>query len=205
MAVLAATAENLARAVETLRRGGLVVFPTETLYGIAAHIHSPEALERLGALKGRGEQKPFGLILSSADEVDLLVSEVPPLARRLMAQHWPGPLTLVLAAAPGLHPRLVSSNGGVGMRLSPHPVAATLARELGSAITATSANPAGADPPAQIDDLSPKIIRAVDIILDAGPCPGGPASTVLDARTSPPILLRPGAVPIPGARPPSDA
>lgn len=203
MGILAATPENLTRAVEVLRRGGLVVFPTETLYGIAADIRSAAALERLGEVKGRGERKPFGLILAHADEVDLLVSEVPPLARRLMAQHWPGALTLVMAAAPGLHPRLVSIDGGVGMRLSPHPVAAALAQGLGNAVTATSANPAGADPAARVDDLSTEIIRAVDIILDAGPCPGRPASTVLDVRHTPPILLRPGAVQIPGARPPS--
>lgn len=180
-------------AAGVLRRGGLVVLPTETLYGIAADHANPEALERLSALKGRTPDKPFGLILASAGEAEQLSAGVTPSARRLMQRHWPGPLTLILAARPGLHQSLVYK-GGVAMRLSPHPVAAHLAKALGRAITATSANPAGHPAPASVDQLHPSIAGGVDLILDAGPTPGGPPSTLADARREPPRVLRQGAV-----------
>lgn len=183
----------LARAADVLREGGLVVFPTETLYGIAADSQNQAALERLAALKGREADKPMALILSGAGEVQR-IAELTPAAIELMTTGWPGPLTLVLKALPGLHPALVSADGGVGARLSPHPVAAGLARALGRAITATSANPAGGPAPAAAADLDPAIAGGVDLILDAGPCAGGPPSTVADVRGDKPKLLRQGAV-----------
>jgi len=183
----------LRRAAEVLRGGGLVVFPTETFYGIAADTANPKALERLAALKGREAGKAFGLILAAAGEADRLAAAITPAARGLMARHWPGPLTLVLAARPGLHPSLVLA-GGVALRVSPHPVAAGLAAALGRAVTATSANPAGGRPPASLAELDPVIAEGVDLILDAGPTPGGPASTVADARGERPVVLREGAV-----------
>lgn len=185
---------GLAQAAEALASGALVLCPTETLYGIAADVDNPAAIERLAGLKGRGDDKPFGLIIPHLSALDQLVREVPPSAQALMERHWPGPLTLVLLARPGLHPRLVSDPGKVGLRLSPHPVAGALARALGRAITATSANPAGAPAPARVEDIDPAIAAGVDIILDAGPCAGGPASTVVDCTSDPPEVLRPGAV-----------
>lgn len=184
----------LARAGELLARGGLVIFPTETLYGLAADHANPRALDRLAALKGRAETKPFPLILAQASEAQSLARDIPPQAQALMGRHWPGPLTLVLRARPGLHPRLVSGSGGVGMRLSPHPVAAGLARALGRAITATSANLAGQPAAARPQDLDPALLAGADLLLEAGPTPGGPASTVLDCLAWPPKVLRQGAV-----------
>ena len=184
----------LAQAAECLARGGLVVFPTETLYGIAADYRNGGALQRLAGLKGRGDTKPFPLILCQAAELAALARDIPPPARGLMERHWPGPLTLVLAARAGLHPRLVSADGGVGVRVSPHPVAAGLARTLGRAITATSANLGGRPPASRVEGLDPELLKGVDLVLDAGPTPGGPASTVLDCRSWPPLVLRQGAV-----------
>lgn len=184
----------LARAADGLRDGEVTVFPTETLYGLGADYRNAGALDRLARLKGREADKPFPLILAAATEVDALARDIPAPARALMARHWPGPLTLVLPAREGLHPRLVSADGGVGVRLSPHPVAAGLARALGRAITATSANLAGQPPSADPALLDPALLAGVDLLIDAGPTPGGPASTVLDCRTWPPTLLRAGAV-----------
>ena len=183
----------LARAGEVLRQGGLVVFPTETFYGLAANTADPVALERLARLKGREANKAFGLILARSEEALDLAGQASPLAQELMARHWPGPLTLVLAARPGLHPSLVLE-GGVALRLSPHPVARGLARALGRAITATSANLAHGAPPRAIAELDPAIAEGVDMILDAGPTPGGPASTVADVRGKSARILRAGAV-----------
>lgn len=184
----------LAQAAEALAQGGLVIFPTETLYGIAADHGNPHALERLAALKGREADKPFPLILASAAEAEALAQDIPPQARDLMARFWPGPLTLVLTAQPGLHPLLLSAQGGVGLRVSSHPVAAGLARALSRAVTATSANLAGQPPVSRAQDLAPALLAGVDLVLDAGPTPGGPASTVLDCRWWPPKLLRQGAI-----------
>ena len=163
---------EVGQAADALRAGGLVVFPTETFYGLAADHENARALEKLLALKGSRGQSPLALILASADEAERLAKEIPPLARRLMAEHWPGPLTLVLAARPGLHPALVSTDGGVGMRLSPHPMAAALARGLGRAVTATSANISGGPPARRVEDLDPAITAGVDLVLDGGECPG---------------------------------
>ena len=144
----------LARAAQELLDGGLVIYPTETLYGIAADAANPAALERLAALKGREPDKPFGLILTRPQEAENLAREITPAARKLMERHWPGPLTLVLEAKAGLHPTLVH-RGGVAMRCSPHPVAAGLAQALGRAITATSANLSGQPAPNRTDELDP--------------------------------------------------
>lgn len=185
----------LAWAAQELSDGGLVIYPTETLYGIAADIANPAALERLAALKGREPDKPFGLILARPQEADELAQEITPAARKLMARHWPGPLTLVLEARAGLHPSLVHQ-GGVAMRCSPHPVAAGLARALGRAITATSANLAGQPAPDRATDLDQVLVDGCAVLLDAGPTTGGPASTLVDARVEPPVVLRQGAIEI---------
>lgn len=184
----------LAEAAAVLERGGLVVIPTETLYGIAADMLNSSALERLAGLKGRDAAKPFPLILAERAEAANLTRELTPLARRLMDRHWPGALTLVLKARQKLCPRLVGSGGGVAVRLSSHPVAAGLAAALGRAITATSANPGGLPAPSRPLDLHPDIAAGVDLILDAGPTPGGPPSTLVDLTGGRPKVLRAGAV-----------
>ncbi|MBI4798132.1 MAG: threonylcarbamoyl-AMP synthase [Desulfarculus sp.] len=184
----------LARAAGVLAGGGLIVYPTETLYGIAADYRSAAALERLAALKGRQANKPFPLILAHAAEAEALAVAIPPQAHDLMDRFWPGPLTLVLSARPGLHPLLLSDQGGVGVRVSSHPVAAGLARALSRAVTATSANLAGRPAASRVEDLASALVAGVDLVLDAGPTPGGPPSTVLDCRGWPPRLLRAGAL-----------
>ncbi|CAO0821474.1 L-threonylcarbamoyladenylate synthase [Desulfarculales bacterium] len=184
----------LAQAAQVLEGGGLLVFPTETLYGIAVDYRNSGALARLAGLKGREAAKPFLLILASPDEVDPLALAIPTQVRKLMDRFWPGPLTLVLTARPGLSPRLLSSDGGVGMRVSSHAVAGGLARALSRAITATSANLAGQPAANRVQGLDPALLAGVDLLIDAGPTPGEPASTVLDCRAWPPRLLRQGAL-----------
>ncbi len=196
MAVVISCREEgaLARAAAVLAEGGLVAFPTETYYGLAADLARASALARLGELKGREAGKPFALIGADVGQALSLAAEVPALARELMARHWPGPLTLVLTARSGLPRAVVSPDGGVGVRVSPHPVAAGLARALGRVVTATSANPAGLPPARRVAELHPRIVQGVDLVLDGGTTPGGPASTVLDVRRHPPRLLRAGPV-----------
>lgn len=184
---------------QVLANGGLVVFPTETFYGIAADSQNPDGLEKLANLKGRDAEKPFPLIVSSVDQLDLLVGGFSIFVQKFMDIHWPGPLTLVMEAKAGVHPRLLSHNNGIAARLSSWPCAAALSNALGKAITATSANLAGGAPAQTIAQLDPAVAQAVDIILDGGPTPGGQASTVLDVRVDPPLVLRQGPVHIPEA------
>lgn len=191
--------EDLRQIAQVLSQGGLVVFPTETFYGIAADAENPKGLERLARLKGREAEKPFPLIIASAEHLELLAEQVPEIATELISRYWPGPLTLVLTAKPGVHARLLSKDNGVGVRVSPWPCARELARALGRAITATSANLAGGPPARRIEDLDSGVASAVDIILDCGPTPGGQASTVLDVRVDPPKVLRQGPIHIPEA------
>ena len=188
--------EVLRHAVEALIRGGLVVYPTETFYGIAADVESTEGLEKLAQLKGREAEKPFPLIISNAKQLTQLADKLPPLAQELIDRYWPGPLTLVLNAKPNVHARLLSKDNSIGVRLSSWPCAAALSNALDKAITATSANLAGGPPAQTIDQLDPAIAEAVDIILDGGPTPGGQASTVLDVRVEPPVVLRQGPIKI---------
>jgi len=192
-------ADAMQRAAAVLRKGGLVVFPTETFYGLAADTASPEGLERLALIKGREAEKPFPLILAGREQLSPLVREIPQLAERLMARHWPGPLTLVLAAKPGVHKRLLSQDNGVGVRVSPWEAASGLAQALGRGVTATSANLAGGAPPRRVAELDPELAGAADLVLDGGPTPGGPPSTVLDVRQDPPKILRRGPIDIPEA------
>jgi L-threonylcarbamoyladenylate synthase len=119
---------------------------------------------------------------------------VTPLARRLMARHWPGPLTLVLRARPGVAADVTAGTGTIGVRLSPHPVARGLVSALGAPVTAPSANLAGAAPPTTAPAVLASFDGAVDLVLDGGPTPGGPPSTVADATSDAPRVVRQGAV-----------
>ena len=182
------------RAGFILRAGGVLAYPTETFYGLAVHWDHTSALTRLGRIKSRPPDKPFPLILASAGEVDRLCASVPPRARELMARYWPGPLTLVLPAALHLHASLVSPQGRVGLRLSPHPLAAALALACGGALTATSANLAGEPPVTRASDLDPALVDQLDGVLDGGATPGGLASTVVEVTAHAVKVLRPGPI-----------
>ena len=188
--------EQIQAAVSVLRNGGMVVFPTETLYGLAVDALNREAIDRLVSTKGREEGKPIALIAPDRDSACQLAVSLDDYSLRLMDEHWPGPLTLILKARPELHPALLNRNGGVGVRVSSHPTAQALARGLGRPITATSANLSGRPAAARVEDLDPALLRLADMVLDGGPCPGGPGSTIVDAGSDPPRILRQGAVQI---------
>ena len=185
----------LARGAELLRRGLLVVYPTETFYGLACDPRQTAAVERIFEAKGRPERMALPLIVADRDAVRICVRTVPDLADRLMEAFWPGPLTLVLHAADDLPPLLLGGGHTVGVRVSPHPVASALARAAGGPIVATSANRSGGPPPSTALEAGEALGDAVSLILDAGPTQGGSPSTVLDLTVDPPRLVRSGAVP----------
>ena len=185
---------DVATAAAALRRGALVVYPTETFYGLGALASLPEALVRLSAAKLRPDGKPLPLVAADADMAFAVWEEVLPAARRLAEAFWPGPLTLVAVAASGLA-RELAPGGAVGVRVPGLAMARELSRLAGGAIVSTSANPAGGGSPATAAELAPALLARIDLVLDGGPTPGGLPSTVVEVRPSGLRLLRAGAVP----------
>lgn len=188
-------ADILARAGEALRRGFLVVYPTETFYGLACDPRQAEAVERIFAAKGRPDRMALPLIAAERDAVQTCTRAVPEAAHRLMDAFWPGPLTIVLPASEDLPQLLLGGGRTVGVRVSSHPVASGLERASGGPIVATSANRSGGPPPSTAREAEEALGELVTLILDGGPAAGGSASTVVDLTVDPPRLIRSGAVP----------
>ena len=184
----------LETAARVLRDGGLVAFPTETFYGLGARALDASAVARIFEAKGRPEDKPLLVLVDSLEMVERVAGEVPLRARRLMARYWPGALTLVLPARMDLPAALTAGTGTIGVRLSGHPVARALVAAAGEPVTAPSANLHGAASPRTADEVMGGVGGRIDLVLDGGPTPGGPASTVLDLTRTPAVVLRAGAV-----------
>ncbi len=185
---------HLARALEALRTGEVVVFPTETFYGLAADALNESAVQRVASLKGRDHNQPIALIVADSTMLKQVVSEVPPRAKKLIRRFWPGPLTLVLTANKGLTRLLCNPEGGVGIRVSSHPVAAALVQGLGSPITATSANPSGAESAKTVAQARGYFGAAIKYFLDGGELKGPKGSTVLDMQQDRFKIIREGEI-----------
>jgi L-threonylcarbamoyladenylate synthase len=184
----------IARAAELLRSGELVVFPTETVYGLGANALQADAVEKIFAAKGRPHSDP--LIAHIADERDLeqVTSDVPPIAHELARAFWPGPLTLILPASPHI-PRIVTAGlATVAVRMPRHPVALALIRAAGSPIAAPSANRFMHVSPTTAQHVLSDLSGRVPLILDGGPCAVGVESTILDLSADVPTILRPGGI-----------
>jgi L-threonylcarbamoyladenylate synthase len=185
---------DVVEAAGALRRGLLVAFPTETFYGLAALASDRAALARLASAKLRPEGKPLPLVAADASASFALWEPVPAEARRLAASFWPGPLTVVARAAPGVAPEL-APEGTVGVRVPGSELARELARLAGGPIVSTSANPSGGAPPVSVADLAPDLLERIDLVLDGGRTPGGLPSTVVEVGEGGPRLVRAGAIP----------
>jgi L-threonylcarbamoyladenylate synthase len=180
-------------AVAALKRGGVVVYPTETLYALGVRSDDDAAVDRLVSLKGREPGKPIAVIIGDVDLLKTVATEVTPQAQALMRKFWPGPLTIVLRARAGLSSPLVGGDGGIGVRLSSDPVARALSRAVGAPLTAPSANPAGQPPPRTVAEARAYFETRVDAYVDGGVLAGEPPSTVVDARNKV-VTLRPGVI-----------
>ena len=180
------------QAVAALRRGGIVVYPTETLYGLGVDATNESALRRLVALKGREEGKPISVLVSDDAMLHTVAAEVPPAAARLMRRFWPGPLTLALPAKAALSRILTGGGTTIGVRCSSHPLAAALVSGLNRPVTTPSANPAGAAPPVDVEQARRYFGGAVDVYLDGGTLPGGVGSTVVEPISA--HIVREGSI-----------
>ena len=190
---LAPDSTTVSAAVDVLRRGGIVAYPTDTLYGLAVDPRSDAAVERVVAVKERERSAAVALIAADvlqAQEVGTFGASELALARAF----WPGPLTIVVPAAQDLSKRLSGDLNTVGVRVPAHAVARALAAAFGSCITATSANISGSTPSMTADEVAAALEGRIDAVLDGGPAPGGPPSTIVEFADGRPVLRRSGAV-----------
>jgi L-threonylcarbamoyladenylate synthase len=177
-----------------LSSGGVLALPTETFYALGVNPLDEAALDRLFALKARPPEKPVLVLIAGPESLSQVAREIPEAARRLMAAFWPGPLTLILPARPGLPVRLTGGAGTIGVRQPRQPLVCRLLAALELPVTGTSANRSGQEPLTAASQVAREFGEAVDLILEAGPCPGGLPSTIVDVTVSPPRLVRAGVL-----------
>lgn len=188
------SAEAFTRAVAALKRGEVIVFPTETLYGLGADAFNKTAVERIVSLKGRNPENPIPVIIADREMLNDVVTEVSPVAQKLIERFWPGPLTLVLPAKKNLSEQLLNRDGGIGIRISSHPLAARLARELGHPLTATSANLSAKEPARTVAEAKGYFSDKLEIFLDGGRLEGSKGSTVVEIVENNLRIIREGEV-----------
>jgi L-threonylcarbamoyladenylate synthase len=177
---------------QVLVENGLIALPTESFYGLAVAPFNEQALARLWQVKGRSKGKPILLLIGEESQLGPLVQTIPPAATVLMNAFWPGPLTIVFPAVAGLSDAITSGTGSVGIRLSAWQPLCELLRRIGP-VTGTSANREGMTPPTTAEEISHSLGDALDLIVDAGPTPGGRLSTVIDVQ-GPIRIIRDGAI-----------
>jgi L-threonylcarbamoyladenylate synthase len=186
---------DIARAVETLRAGGLVAFPTETVYGLGADASNPSALRRLYAVKQRPVDHPVIVHVGKAEQLDDLAADVPEVARVLARACWPGPLTLVVRRRWGaVADEATGGRDTIGVRVPDHPLACALLDAFGGPVAAPSANRFGKVSPTTAQHVRDDLDGDVDVILDGGPCDVGVESTIVDVTGHAPVVLRVGGV-----------
>ncbi|MGC9530641.1 MAG: L-threonylcarbamoyladenylate synthase [Candidatus Bipolaricaulaceae bacterium] len=194
--VLAADAAGIGKAADILRAGGVVAFPTETVYGLGADATRAEPVARLFEAKGRPKFDPVIVHVASAADAEPLWTEVPARARALMESFWPGPLTLVLPKSRRVPPLITAGLPTLAVRMPDHPVALALITESGCPVAAPSANRFGRPSPTHHEHVLEFLGGAIEAVLAAGPTPVGIESTVVSLCEDPPRVLRPGGVPL---------
>jgi L-threonylcarbamoyladenylate synthase len=187
-------AETFLAAVAALQRGDVIAFPTETLYGLGADALNAAAVDKVFQLKDRDSANPIPVLVSDRAMLSILVAEVPALAQRLIERFWPGPLTLVLPARTEVPRPLLNSTGGVGVRISSHPIATELIKWLGRPLTATSANPSGQAPAHTVKEAKIYFTGRIEIFVDGGALTSKTGSTVAEVIGDTIRVLREGEI-----------
>jgi L-threonylcarbamoyladenylate synthase len=182
------------RAASVIASGGLIVYPTETVYGIGADARNPDAIGRIPGAKGRDEKKPILVLVGSNEAVAEFAASVPEVARELMRVFWPGPLTVVFQARSDVSGLLTAGTGTVGLRRSPNAFCRDLILRSGTAITSTSANRSGTPTPGTVEEIVRHLGSGIDLYVDAGPLADRMPSTVVDVSGPAPVLVREGAI-----------
>jgi L-threonylcarbamoyladenylate synthase len=186
--------DQVARAVDVLRRGGLVAFPTETVYGLGADASNPDAVHHLFAVKGRPADHPVIVHLADAAQLDEWAASVPPTARALADAFWPGPLTVIVPRSARVPDAVTGGRDTVGLRVPGQPLAHALLAAFGGGIAAPSANRFGRVSPTTATDVRADLGDDVDLVLDGGPSRVGVESTIVDCTRDEPVIARLGGV-----------
>lgn len=181
-------------AVETIVEGGVIAIPTDTVYGLAASIFSQPALARIYAIKRRDPARSLPVLISSLAALERLTEPLDARTALLLDRFWPGPLTVVLPARPGLDAFLTSEDGAIGVRMPNHPLALEIIDRAGGAIACTSANRSGEPPALTATEVAESVGPLLDLTLDGGIAPGGVASAVIALRSGEIAVLREGAI-----------
>jgi len=186
----------LVLAAEVIQAGGVIVYPTETLYGIGANALDPEAIAKVQAIKRRTDKKPMLVLVATHAAAEDLALAISPTAHSLMDAFWPGPLTLVFSAAEAVPSALRPEGNTIGIRVPSSPLCLKLLKLCGCPIISTSANLSGAVTHRTVGEIRKTLHAGVDLYLDAGPLPESSPSTIVDVTVTPPRVLRAGAVDI---------
>ena len=183
------------KAIEILKAGGVIAFPTDTVYGLGGDVFSIEAAERIYRVKQRPRHLPLPVLLADPTQMASIVDSVPGIAQFLVRRFWPGGLTLVLPKGSSLPDIITAGGDKVAVRVPGHVVPLALIRGLGAPIIGTSANVSDKPSPATAEDVEQQLGGQVDLIIDMGKCPGGLESTVVDVTGGKPVILRQGIIP----------
>jgi len=184
--------DTIPHALEILKRGGLVAFPTDTVYGVGALAFDGKAIESIYIAKDRPVEKAIPILIGGPEDLEKVTVDVPTIAAKLAARFWPGPLTLIVPKHPNL-PEVVSAGPTVGVRVPDHPIARVLLTAAGP-MAVTSANISGMDSPKTAEDVNRQLNGRIPLILDGGETPGGVPSTVVDCTGAETVILREGPV-----------
>ncbi len=178
---------DINKAIKILKQGGVIIFPTETVYGIGCAYDNQEAIDRIYEIKKRPKDKPLQVLIADKKQLDDLAEGIPAEAQELIDKNWPGPLTIIVATGRDLS---LQYNGTLGIRMPDHPIALQIIRELGKPMAATSANISGEPAPTSVNEIN---IEA-DLTIDGGKTDQGIASSVIDFTVDPPKTIRKGIV-----------
>jgi L-threonylcarbamoyladenylate synthase len=186
--------QQVKECADVLRSGGIAAYPTDTVYGLGAEIYNESAVKKIYAAKQRPLNLPLPVLINDLSMLKELVADIPAAANRLMAACWPGALTLVFNKASDFNSTVLAGASKIAIRMPDHAITLRLIRETGCPIVGTSANLHGLPAVLTAAEVRQQLGNGVEYILDAGSCPGGAESTIVDITTEPPLILRRGAV-----------
>jgi L-threonylcarbamoyladenylate synthase len=190
----AASPRAIEWAAEELTRGGVIAIPTDTVYGLAASLNHPEAIDRIFSMKGRDQDRPLPVLVSSVAAVENVTVEIGTRQQLLFETFWPGPVTFVVISGRSLPRKVLAADGTVAVRLPNHPLAIEVIEKAGGAVACTSANRSSELPALRAEDIGDSLGASLDFILDGGVAPGGRASTVAAIRGGHIEVLREGPI-----------
>jgi len=185
---------EIGKGVKILKKGGVIAFPTDTVYGLGADAFNSRAVERIYEIKNRPKHQQFPLLIADTSQLTAMADPIPGIAWFLAERFWPGGLTLVLPKADSL-PAYLAPVSSIAVRVPNHPICLTLIQRLGNPVIGTSANISGKPAALTADEVGQQLGGKIDFIINGGKCPGGRESTVVDVTREAPVILRQGIIP----------